>query len=74
MTGAIFFFEHLLNICFGKIEVSILMVSVDSIEIGNVRTAARGLGQALPGAYAGFGGGHGAAKGAASEFCVINPS
>ncbi len=56
------------NICFGKIEVRIIIVPMDAIEIGNARTAAGAVGDARPGAYAGFGGGLRAGRGAAKAF------
>jgi hypothetical protein len=56
------------NICFGKIVVSAIVVLMNGIEIGNGRTAAGGLGQARPRAYAGLGGRLWRGKGAAKAF------
>ncbi len=56
------------NICFRKIEVGVIMVLMDAIDIDNARTAAVAIGEARPGAYAGYGDGARRGNGAANAF------
>ncbi len=60
--------EHFVSICFGKLEVGLIMVSMDAIDNGNARTAAGAAGEPRPGAYVQSGGGVRPGRGAAKAF------
>jgi len=45
-----------MNICFGKLEVSVIIAPMDAIDIGNSRTPAGAVGRARPRVDGGFGG------------------